>query len=229
MRPVLCALSLCALAACTGPNTDTVPLEVNWMEWPAQVVAAHPFSVRLVLAEPFCTTIVALRAPATVDNSAVTFAPFALVQPDPRKICAVAASASLPVPDPFPGRDTTVQVAGLAASSARTYELRATASVAVPAAAASALPERTFGSVTVRIDSALATRANAGGLVWITRDSVGCTRATPQGLFPPPVSGYVVENPDTALRVLAFVRGYLHYPAAPLCGATRVFHLVSAN
>jgi hypothetical protein len=86
----------------------------------------------------------------------------------------------------------------------------------------------------VRLDSAPATRANAGGRVWITRDSVGCTRVTPQGLFSqgrflPSVTGYVVENPDTALGAYAFVRGYLYHPSAPPCGAARVFHLVSAN
>jgi hypothetical protein len=229
MRPALSVLSLSAFAACTGPNANTVPLEVNWMEWPAQVVAAREFGVRLVLAQPFCTTVVARQARATVDNSAVTFEPFALVRNDPRTYCASPLASPTVSPVYAAVWDTTVRIAGLAASYARTYELRATASVAAPAAATSALPERTFGSVTVRLDSAPATRANAGGIVWIARDSLGCTRVTPQGLFPPQVSGYVVENPDTALRTLAFVRGYLYYPAAPLCGAARVFHLVSAN
>jgi hypothetical protein len=212
-----------------------VPVEVNWMEWPAQVVAAQPFSVRLVLPlPPVCATIVALQAPATVDNSAVTFEPFVLVHNDPNTYCAVAQASATVLVAYAPARDTTVQVAGLTASYPRTYELRATASVATPAAATSALPERTFGSVTVRLDSAPATRANAGGRVWITRDSVGCTRVTPQGLFPqgrflPSVMGYVVENPDTALGAYAFVRGYLYQPSAPPCGAARVFHLVSAN
>jgi hypothetical protein len=227
MRPALSALALFALAACTGgPNTNAVPLEVNWMEWPAQVVAAQSFSVRLVLPEPFCAAVVALRAPATVDNSAVTFEPFALVRNDPTLYCAYP-QASPTVSYAPSGRDTTVLVAGLAATYPRTYELRATASVAVAAAPASALPERTFGSVTVRLDSATATRANAGGLVFITRDSLGCTRMILQGLFP--TVGYVVENADTSLARLAFVRGYLYYPAAPVCGAARVFHLVSVN
>jgi hypothetical protein len=228
MRPVWSALALVVLAACAGgPNTNAVPLEVNWMEWPAQVVAAQSFSVRLVLPQPFCTTVVALRAPATVDNSAVTFEPFALVRNDPNTYCAYPQASPTVLGVYASARDTTVPVAGLAATYPRTYELRATVSVAVAAAAASALPERTFGSVTVRLDSATATRANAGGLVFITRDSLSCTRMTPQGLLP--TAGYVVENADTGLLRLAFVRGYLYHPAAPLCGAARVFHLVSVN
>ncbi len=227
MRPVLSVLSLSALVACTGPNTDTVSLEVNWMEWPAEVVTAQPFSVRLVLPDPFCTTVVALRAPATVDNSAVTFEPFALVRADPQRVCAFPQASTTVVVYAPSAWDTTVQVAGLAAGYPRTYELRATASVAATAVAATALPERTFGSVTVRLDSATATRTNAGGLAWIAPDSLGCTRVAPEGLYPLP--GYVVENPDTSLVRFAFVRGYLYHPAAPVCGAARVFHLVSVN
>ena len=228
MRPVLSALSLSVLAACTGPNTTTVPLDVNWMEWPAQVVAAQPFSVRLLVPlQSFCTSVIDLRVPATIDNSAVTFAPFELVRGEP-VYCPVAASASVPV-YPFPAaRDTTVQVSGLATSYLRTYELRAAAEVFASTPTASALPERTFGTVTVRLDSATATHANAGGRAQITRDALGCTRVVPLGLFPTP--GYVLENPDTGVvRLDVFVRGYLYNPVAPLCGAARVFHLVSVN
>lgn len=227
MRSVLFALLLSGLTACggTGPNTQTVPLDVNWMEWPAQVVAAQPFGVRLLVPEPSCALVVALGAPATIDNSAVTFEPFALVRNEP-VVCAFAASASSPVPF-YGARDTTIQVEGLAATYPRTYELRAAAYAFASAATASALPVRTFGTVTVRLDSAPATRANAGGRAQVTRDALGCVRVAPQGVFP--TSSYVVENPDSSLVSGAFVRGYLYDAAAPLCGATRVFHLVSVN
>jgi hypothetical protein len=48
----------------------------------------------------------------------------------------------------------------------------------------------------------------------------------PYGLYP----GYVLENSsDTAQYWTAFVRGYIYEPAAPVCGKTKVFHLLSQN
>ncbi len=116
---------------------------------------------------------------------------------------------------------------GLAAQYPRSYEIRAASDVSALRALAAGLPIRTFGEITVRSDTANAARANAGGLVFAYRDSTGCVEITPAGIY----QGYVLENPpaDTASYWSAFVHGYLYKPAAPLCGASRVFHLVTRN
>ena len=42
--------------------------------------------------------------------------------------------------------------------------------------------------------------------------------------------GYVLEDQgDTTGLMNAFVRGYIHDAAAPVCGETRVLHLLSRN
>ena len=42
--------------------------------------------------------------------------------------------------------------------------------------------------------------------------------------------GYLLEDQaDTTGLMNAFVRGYIHHAAAPVCGETRVFHLLSRN
>jgi hypothetical protein len=230
MRPRSSALMFSLLAACTGPNTTTTtttPVEVNWMEWPAQVLASQPFNVRLLVPLPLsCNPLLELLVPATIDNSAVTFAPLE-IESARQVVCPYVASAAPVAYGPWV-RDTTVPVAGLAANAPRTYELRGAAAVYAAQATASALPQRTFGTVTVRLDSASAARINVGGQAQMVRDSLGCPREVPWGVVWPS-RGYVVENPDTALVALTFVRGYLYKPAAPVCGATTVFHVVSIN
>ena len=80
--------------------------------------------------------------------------------------------------------------------------------------------------ITVRSASIDTDRVNAGGLAYAARDSIGCVTLQPYPVYP----GYVIENPpDTAQYWSGFVRGYLYKPAAAVCGATTVFHLVSRN
>ena len=64
MRAVSFAcLALAPLAACTEPDSEIVSAEVTWMEWPAEVLAATPFTVRFVgYGDVYCREIEAFRA-----------------------------------------------------------------------------------------------------------------------------------------------------------------------
>src|SRR5256885_2364032 len=70
---------------------------------------------------------------------------------------------------------------------------------------------------------------NAAGYVYPITDTLGCLRLHPMASYLPE-GALVLENPtDTAGIGSAFVRGYIHDIATPLCGETRVFYLVSRN
>ena len=224
-------VSLASLAACSEPDSDIVTAQVNWMEWPAEVLAAEPFTVRLVGYGLDCREVLRFDPGATVDNSAVTFEPFFLVS---RRVgpCPVddrgrqaAAPAQPPIIAPF--FDTRASIAGLVPQNPRSYELRAAADVSLPGVSDAALPVRTFGAITVRSDVVDRSRTDAGGVVYAYRDSTGCVEFYIGGLQ----DQYVIENPpvDTATFWTGFVRGYLHKAAAPVCGESVVFHLVSRN
>lgn len=233
MRPAASvALFLAALLACSEPDTRIEPAQVNWMEWPAEVLAATPFTVRLVGYGVACVEVVKFVTEPTVDQSAVTFEPYFLLSGQPqfcRELDAAhggagIGTASIRIIAPF--FDTRAAVPGLEAQVPRTYEIRAGTDVSARDALA-AFPIRTFGEVSVRSAGVATERLNAGGLAYAARDSIGCVTLFAYGIYP----GYVIENPpaDTAQYWSAFVRGYLHELAAPLCGERRVFHLVTRH
>jgi len=217
------------VAACSEPDTRVQPAQVNWMEWPAEVAAATPFTARLVGDGVYCVRIVRFVTAPTVDQSAVTFEPYFLLEGQPIQCLPVQATTTsdpasiVPI---FAFFDTLAGVPGLEAQVSRTYEIRAGSDVLTRGVAA-ALPIRTFGDVTVSTAQVENGRTNAGGLASAVRDSLGCVTLRPYGIYP----GYVLENPpaDTAEYRTAFVRGYIYEPAAPVCGQASVFHLVTRN
>jgi len=214
------------VAACSSePDTRIEAAQVSWMEWPAEVSAATPFTVRLVGYGVSCVEVVKFVTKPSVDQSAVTFEPYFLVTGQPQfcRLDVPHRAIDLLVAPFF---DTRAAVPGLEAQVPRTYEIRAGTDVSAREAAA-AFPIRTFGDVTVRSAQVESGRINAGGLAYATRDSLGCVTLSPYGIYP----GYVVENPpaDTAQYWFGFVRGYIDDPAAPVCGKSKVFHLVSRN
>jgi hypothetical protein len=232
MRPAaFVCLALVVLPACSSePDSEVLPAEVTWMEWPAEVLAAEPFTVRLVGYGASCREVLKFDPGATADNSAVTFEPFFLVSrhiapcPIDRR---VPFSATLAPPIIAPYFDTRAGVAGLTPQTPRSYEIRGAADVSLRGTAVPALPVRMFGEIVVRSDSVDRSRTNAGGIVYAYRDSTGCV-----SLYTPvAVDQLILENPpaDTATYWTAFVRGYVHKVAAPKCGATVVFHLDSRN
>lgn len=77
------------------------------------------------------------------------------------------------------------------------------------------------------LDSVGQSRTNAGGLVYAYRHPLGCV-----SIYAPAAQGeYVVENPpaDTARSWTAFIRGYIHKVAVPVCGESVDFHLLDRN
>jgi hypothetical protein len=227
MRPASFVLLLVVpVAACSEPDTRIEAAQVSWMEWPAEVLAATSFTVRVAGYGGQCGPEVKLVIDPSIDQSAVTFAPYFLLPraPDPCRYLDGDGFSVASLQRPF--YDTRAAVPGLEAQVPRTYEIRG-ATDASARDALNAFPIRTFGEITVRSAGVAAERLNAGGFAFTVRDSLGCVTLQPYAVYP----GYVVENPpaDTTTYWSGFVRGYLYEPVAPVCGASRVFHLVTQN
>lgn len=216
-------LAVAMLAACAGPESEIVPVQLWWMEWPAEVQASQAFSVRLVGFGAGCREVLRFDPGTIVDPSAVTFEPFFLVR-GPAIACPADARRTATAYPALALFDTLATVGGLPAQVSRSYEIRGASNVSVQGAAPAALPVRTFGEIVVRTGPADSSRTEAGGMAYAQRDPAGCVK-----IFTGVRQQYVVENPpaDTATFWSAFVRGYLYEPAAPVCGADTVFHLIS--
>jgi hypothetical protein len=225
MRSVLVAmLCLACFAACKADNTPISPVTVQWMDWPAVVDAGQPFRTRIVV-WGICASNPRFREGVSADLSAVTFAPYFLIDNDPI-FCAGAAATSFVIT----AIDTAGTAPGLAATFSRTYEMRGTTSTNTRALGLlGPLPVRTFGEVTVGPPGADPSRRNAAGTVRMETDSQGCVRVRPVGLYHPGAALVLEDQADTVGLTYSFVRGYIHDAAAPVCGETRVFHLVTRN
>ncbi len=218
----LVTLSLGVLAACSESNTRVNPVTVQWMDWPAEVNAGQAFRTRLVV-WGVCAANPQFHPGASVDQSAVTFAPYWVV--DDRPIyCLDGATAPLLVVYAI---DTAGTAPGLAAPFARTYEMRASAYTGVNDPRFTGFPARTFGDVIVRPSNVDQSRRNAAGAVSLVTDTAGCVRVRPGGLYNPAAAIVLEDQADTVGLSYAFVRGYIYDAAAPVCGETRVFHITA--
>jgi len=223
----LVLLLVLPVAACSEPDSRLEPAMVNWMEWPAEVLAAESFTVRVAGWGGDCRPEVKLVIAPTVDQSAVTFEPYFLMPQGPNPCDFLRAPPAEPSSSIVaPSFDTRAAVPGLEAVTPRTYEMRAGTDVSAREALA-AFPIRTFGDITVRSAGVAVERLNAGGFGYAVRDSIGCVSLYPYPVYP----AYVIENPpaDTAQYWSGFVRGYIYEPATPVCGKSKVFHLVTRN
>jgi len=218
------------LAAC-GPDIAVEPGIIQWMEWPAEVRANTPFSVRLVIAEPGdCGQQSIYRPRVFADQSAVTFSPYFIVEP-PRATCAALRAFYAPTGMLVIGALETVATAPrLRASFARVFDMRGASSVyALPMSAGEAAgqPVRTFGSFTVRPDAPVDTRRIAAGFVAKLLDT-SCARIIPIGVYHLDGAYVLEDQADTAGLRGAFVLGFIHQPSGPICGESRrVFHLLA--
>lgn len=226
MRPaVFATLCLGVLVACDANSNDQVnPVTVQWMDWPAEVEAGQPFRTRLVV-WGVCAINPRFNAGTSADQSAVTFAPYFLVDDEPI-LCAGGVAERLIVT----AIDTAGTAPGLTATFTRTYEMRGTASTYLRSnAILGNFPVRTFGEVTVQIADADTSRRNAAGVVYVERDTAGCVRVRPAGLYSPGAALVLEDQADTAGLSSAFARGFIYEAAVAVCGEKRVFHLVSRN
>jgi hypothetical protein len=181
-----------------------------------------------------CALIRGFEPAPSADASAVTFAPYFVADKEPIGCIATMSVASEMLVTW--AIDTAGTAPGLNAYGddvAATYEMRGVAPACIACVAlntAPGVPILTFGQVTVL--PSLAPRSasrNAAGFVLAQRDAAGCLRIRPSGL-PNPAAAIVVENPaDTTAQWFGFVRGYIYEPAAPVCGESKAFHLVSRN
>lgn len=222
MRPAAFATLCLGLLAACEPDAKVDPVTVQWMDWPAEVNAGQPFRTRLVV-WGVCALNPRFRAGASADQSAVTFAPYFLVGSDQIE-CLTERTVTLLA---LIAIDTAGTAPGLAATSARTYEMRGSTMDIAHAADAQPLPVGTYGEVTVRPSGADLSRRNAGGYATLETDSLGCVRVRPTGLYSPGAALVLEDQADTTGLSFAFVKGYIHDGATPVCGETRVFHLVS--
>src|SRR2546425_942432 len=205
------------LAACE-PNAKIDPVTVQWMDWPAEVNAGQPFRTRLVV-WGVCALNPQFRAGASADQAAVTFAPYFLVDND--NIACLERTRTLFA---LIAIDTAGTAPGLAAPSVRSYEMRAPLLSFTFSAGPQNLSVGKFGEVVVRPSGADASRRNAAGYVNIERDSLNCARVRPMGLYTPNAALVLDDQADTTGLSAAFVSGYIHTLAAPVCGETKVFH-----
>jgi hypothetical protein len=225
MRPALSVtLCLVAIAACVD-NTKIVPSMVQWMDWPAEVNAGESFRTRIVV-WGVCASNPRFRPGVNADQSAVTFAPYFIIDDD-NVVCAAARVESVVI--------SAIDTAGIAPGllAFRTYEMRGSWHGYIRGPAGGALlpnlPVRTFGEVGVRPSGADPARRNAAGYIRVDRDSLGCVRVAPSGIYNPQLAYVLEDQADTVGLSFAFARGYIHEVAAPVCGETRVFHLVSVE
>ena len=218
MRQTLFAtLSLGFLLASCESGPPYQPVAVQWMDWPALAPRGTPFEVRLVVYAP-CGWKDFEAAPQA-DESAVTFAPyFGDVSQD------ILCAGQLRLIDG--ALDTVGLAPGLEASFIRSYEMRA---ASLNNGDVSDLRVRTFGEIQVADGVLESADRIAAGYVTTMVDTLGCLRLRPRGLYRPDTD-LVLENPvDTAGLDGSFVRGTIYDVASPLCGETRVFHLLSRN
>src|SRR5258705_2715706 len=225
---VFAALSLPWLLACEGPKAEVSPVTVLWMDWPSEVNAGEPFRTRLVVWN-VCAVNPQFRAGGHADQSTVTFEPYYLIGHD-QIACLTQRTPTLLS---LIALDTAGIAPGLAAASPRTYDMRAPVtdyalSTTAAAAAANSAVDK-FGVVTVRPSGAAPLRRNAAGDVVAERDSLGCVKVRPVGLYDPGAALVLEDQADTAGLSHAFVRGFIHETATPVCGQTRVFKLESRN
>lgn len=222
MRPAAFVL-LCCLLACEGPHTRVVPLTVEWMDWPAEVNAGQSFRTRLIVSSA-CIADARFHAGATADVSAVTFEPYFVGNDKPIACVAYADNTFLVV---VAGIDTAGLAPGLVTTATRTYEMRGATWAAYSNWLPANLPVRMFGSVIVRPGGADSSRRNAAGVVYVRRDALGCARVRPIGAWKADTALALEDQADTVGLNGAFVRGYIYDAAAPVCGKTRLFHLVA--
>lgn len=163
----LLAVSLAVLPACDDDDTVVTPISPDWLEWSDSVVAGVPFGVRMRgLNDAFASN---LRIEVRVAGDTVTIVPY-----------SVTRASGARNPGPLPWYDTLVWVPAITATTARTVVIRAPSAWH---AMAPPWPLRTFGTITVSVDTPVAPHMRSVGVGSGYQDRSGCFMLIPASLF----------------------------------------------
>ena len=168
-----------------------------WMEWPAQVQEGAPASV-LIVGGMTCGAEYVRRYEVDQINRTVLFNPYEIVPENP---CVNIA------PSLFVDR---IDVLDLRAG---TYQLQS--------------GDRVFGEVVVTPDPPDAPALVGAGTATFVRDPDGCFRVRPAMTYFAHMMPLQDQADTTADWTNALVTGHIIEAASPICGVTRIFHLLS--
>ncbi len=201
----LLAVCLAVLPACDD-DTVVTSISPDWLEWSDSVVAGAPFGVRLRgINDAFASN---LRIEVRVAGDTVTIAPYTITR----------EHRGPSNPTALPWYDTLVWVPAIPAITARTVTIRAPSAwhaVDPP------WPMRTFGTITVSIDTPVAPLMRSVGVGSGFQDSFGCYMVSPASLFrryvsadqspawAPGFTGFVYGRIDPVLRSVCLDDAYV--------------------
>lgn len=184
----LLAVSLAVLPACDDDSALTA-VSASWLEWSDSVAAGVPFGVRLRGLNAFASS---LRIQVRVAGDTITIAPYSIARD-----CQFACN-----PTAVPWYDTLVWVPAITATTARTVVIRAPSAwhaIEPP------WPLRTFGTITVSVDTPVAPHMRSVGVGSGFQDPSGCFMLIPASLFRVYVSAD--QTPTWAPEFTGFVYG----------------------
>ena len=187
------------LPACEADGFFVEQLTASWMEWPAEVQVGKPVSV-LIVGGQVCGAEYVRRYQVDQANATILFNPYQIVPETPCiSIAPVMFADSIGVTDLPVG----------------TYQLQS--------------GDRVFGEVVVTPDAPDAPPLNGSGGATFVRDPDGCLRLRPAMSYMSHFMPLQDQADTTADWTNAFVTGHILLVANPVCGVTRVFHLLSKN
>jgi len=180
-------VSLAVISACS--DDVSTPLAASWLEWADSVTAGVSFGVRVsgLMSE----TPTSLRIHVNVDRDTITIEPYSVERPC-RHTC----------PDVLRGFDTLVWVPVIAATTPRTVVIRATSPLEP---LQTPWPLRTFGTITVSVDTPVVPHMRSVGMASGSGDTAGCYLVRPLSAAPVYVSAD--QPPAWAPGFVGFVFG----------------------
>jgi len=180
-------VSLAVISACT--DDVSTPLAASWLEWADSVTVGVPFGVRVsgLMSE----TLTSLRIRVSVARDTITILPYSVERPC-RHTC----------PDVLRGFDTLVWVPAIASTTPRTVVIRATSPLEP---LETPWPLRTFGTITVSVDTPVVPHMRSVGMASGSGDTAGCYLVRPLSAAPVYVSAD--QPPAWAPGFVGFVYG----------------------
>lgn len=196
------SVSLAVLPAC-GDDTVLTPITPDWLEWSDSAAAGAPFGIRMRGINDASRSN--LRIEVRVAGDTVTIVPYIISRKDlfgplrPRN------------PSAIQWYDTLVWVPAVSATSARTLVIRAPSTLH---AVEAPWPLRTFGTITVSVDTPVAPHMRAVGAGWGFQQTSGCFMVVPASLF------HTYVSADQAPTWAPEFRGFMYGRIDPVLRST---------